>query len=106
MIWIVRDVRGEKMDKKESKARQALKPNSYKFGSRSVGGETGSRILKLSADGKVEWRREFGIGDHRKILSIKSTPDGCIAAVGNTWFKKDGQGFWIMKKRQTMPCIR
>ena len=70
---------------------------SGEYWGRSAGGETGSRILKLSAQGKVEWRREFGIGDHDGIISIKPTPDGGYAAVGNTWFKQNGQGFWIMK---------
>ncbi len=70
---------------------------SGEYGGGPLSGETGSRILKLSAEGEVEWRREFGIGDHRKILSIKPTPDGGYAAVGNTSFKKDGQGLWIMK---------
>ncbi len=59
-------------------------------------GEQGSRILKLTSSGSIEWSREFAIGD-QGIIAIKQTPDSGFAAIGNTRFRKDGRDFWLMK---------
>jgi hypothetical protein len=59
--------------------------------------KTGHRIYRLSPKGKVRWKREFAIGDHQDILSVRETLDGGYAVIGNTGFYKDGRDFWIMK---------
>ena len=59
-------------------------------------GEQGHRILKLSSSGKIEWEREFAIGDHGDIVDVQEAFDGDFVVVGNTGFYKDGHGCWIM----------
>lgn len=58
-----------------------------------------SFVLKLSADGTIEWNKMFAIGDKRGgIISIQEVPDNGYVAVGNTSFNKDGtMKFWIVK---------
>lgn len=41
-------------------------------------------ILKLSADGAVQWQRTFGSGDYDEAFSVQNIPDGYVVA-GRTW---------------------
>ncbi len=70
-------------------------------GTRHVGDQLfDAWVLKLRADGTVEWQKTYGGAGHEWACSIKCTADGGYVVAGDRFSREVGRGdAWVLKLR-------
>lgn len=64
------------------------------------GGDFDLWVLKLRADGAVEWQKTYGGVKEDHVCSIRETSDGGYIVAGETWSFGAGEGdIWVLKLR-------
>lgn len=69
---------------------------TYSFGA----GKKDFWVLKLRANGTIDWQKTYGGGDNDSVTSIQQTSDsGYIVAGGTDSFGAGGADLWVLKLR-------